>query len=73
MMRARQNRAMLTLSVRSQLRKRLSVNKQKQKNRQQLARKSLESPPEPTLSFKIAIESVSFYAYYPHRSTEKFR
>lgn len=73
MMQARQIIAAFTLPVRPQSRKRLSDTGQKRKCLQQITPKTSKELPDMTHSFNIAIETVLFSEYYPHRSTEKSR
>ena len=73
MRRARWNSAAFTLPVRPQLRHTLSDTGQKRKHRQQISRKSSKRHPETTHSSNIAIETVSFYEYYPNSNSKKSR
>jgi len=71
MKRALLNIAAFTLPVRPQHRNKLSVTRQELKSLLLIALEASVKPLETSLSFIIAIETISYSAYYPQRKPEK--
>lgn len=73
MMRAKRKNTAFTLPVRPLCRKKPSIAGQKRKHLQQKSSATSKGRPDTAYSFKFAIETVSFSAYYPHNNSKKSR
>jgi len=73
MKRAQLNIAALTLPVRPQCQKKLSAMEHKRKSHLQMSRKSSKERTGRNNPFKIVIESILSYGYYPNSNIGKSR